>query len=130
MHVYSHMDPMDTIWTKGVHVYGHLKSGRKSDQQRRPRGGRRNAVVLCGALLLVTPFLLPARRLLVCTAQRRVEGLRWRMTRRGAPPPPTADVADFEVAARGEKSMPKIPDASDEIEVLCAAKRSWEERQL
>ena len=53
--------------------------------------------------------------------------------------PPTADVADFEVAARGENSMPaarggnrmpKIPDAADEIEVLCAAKRSWEERQL
>ena len=22
VHVYSHLDPMDTIWTKGVHVYG------------------------------------------------------------------------------------------------------------
>ena len=44
--------------------------------------------------------------------------------------PPTADVADFEVAARGENNMPKIPDAADEIEVLCAAKNSWEERQL
>ena len=53
--------------------------------------------------------------------------------------PPTGNVADFEVAARGESSrptalggnrMPKIPDAADEIEVLCAAKRSWEERQL
>jgi len=43
---------------------------------------------------------------------------------------PTADVADFEVAARGENSMPKIPDATYEIEVLCAVKRSWEERQL
>nr|XP_020181201.1 keratin-associated protein 5-5-like [Aegilops tauschii subsp. strangulata] len=29
---------------------------------------------------------------------------------------PTADVADFEVAARGENSMPKIPDATYEIE--------------
>ena len=53
--------------------------------------------------------------------------------------PPTADVADFEVAARVENNMPaarggncmpKIPDAADESEVLCAAKRSWEERQL
>ena len=53
--------------------------------------------------------------------------------------PPTADVADFEVTARGENNMsaarggnrmPKIPDAADEIEVLCAAKRNWEERQL
>ena len=53
--------------------------------------------------------------------------------------PPTADVADFEVAARGENSMPaacggnrmpKIPDAVDEIEVLCAAKGNLEERQL
>ena len=53
--------------------------------------------------------------------------------------PPTVDVADFEVAARGENSMPnarggnrmpKIPDAADEIEVLCAAKRGWEERHL
>ena len=53
--------------------------------------------------------------------------------------PPTADVADFEVAARGENIMPaarvknripKIPDAADEIEVLCATKRNWEERQL
>ena len=53
--------------------------------------------------------------------------------------PPTADVADFEVAARGENNMPaahggnrmpKIPDAADEIEVLCATKRNWEERQL
>ena len=44
--------------------------------------------------------------------------------------PPTADVADFEVAARGENSMPKIPDAADEIEVLCAAKGNLEERQL
>ena len=44
---------------------------------------------------------------------------------------PTADVADVEVAARGENSkpatrggnrMPKIPDAADEIEVLCAGK--------
>ena len=52
--------------------------------------------------------------------------------------PPTADVADVEVAARGENSMPacggnrmpKIPDAADEIEVLCAAKGNLEERQL
>ena len=53
--------------------------------------------------------------------------------------PPTADVADFEVAARrensmpaarGENRMPKIPDAADEIEVLCAAKGNLEERQL
>ena len=53
--------------------------------------------------------------------------------------PPTADVADFDVAARGENSMPaarggnrmpKIPDAADEIEVLCAAKGNLEERQL
>ena len=53
--------------------------------------------------------------------------------------PPTADVADFEVAARGKNNMPaarggnhmpKIPDAADEIEVLCAAKHNWEERQL
>ena len=43
---------------------------------------------------------------------------------------PTADVADFEGVVRGENSMPKIPDAVDEIEVLCAAKRNWEERQL
>ena len=43
---------------------------------------------------------------------------------------PTDDVADVEVAARGENSMPKIPDAADKIEVLCSAKRSWEERQL
>ena len=51
--------------------------------------------------------------------------------------PPTADVADFEVAARGENSMPaacggnrmpNIPDATDEIEVLCAAKGNLEER--
>ena len=42
--------------------------------------------------------------------------------------PPTADVADFEVAARGENSMPKIPNAADEIEVLCAAKGNLEER--
>ena len=44
--------------------------------------------------------------------------------------PPTADVVDFEVAVRGENSMPKIPDATDEIKVLCTAKRNWEERQL
>ena len=25
VHMYSHLDPMDTIWTKGVHVYGHLE---------------------------------------------------------------------------------------------------------
>ena len=43
---------------------------------------------------------------------------------------PTVDVADFEGAVRGENNMPKIPDAVDEIEVLCAAKRNWEERQL
>ena len=53
--------------------------------------------------------------------------------------PPTADVADFEVAARGKNSMPaarggnrmhKIPDAADEIDILCAAKGNLEERQL
>jgi len=53
--------------------------------------------------------------------------------------PPTADVADFEVAARGENSMPatrggnrmtKIPDAADEIEVLCVAKGNLEEQLL
>ena len=53
--------------------------------------------------------------------------------------PPTADVADFEVVVCGEKSMlaarggnhmPKIPDAADEIEVLCAANGNLEERQL
>ena len=53
--------------------------------------------------------------------------------------PPTADVADFEVTARGENSrpaalggnrMPKIPDAADEIKVLCAVKGNLEERQL
>ena len=53
--------------------------------------------------------------------------------------PPTADVADFEVAARGENNMPaarggncmpKIPDAADEIEILCTAKGNVEERQL
>ena len=53
--------------------------------------------------------------------------------------PPTADVADFEVAAheensmpaaRGGNRMPKILDAVDEIEVLCAAKGNLEERQL
>ena len=52
---------------------------------------------------------------------------------------PTDDVADVEVAARGENSMPaarvgyrmpKIPGAADEIEVLCAAKGNLEERQL
>ena len=51
----------------------------------------------------------------------------------------TVDVADFEVTARGENSMPaarggtlmpKIPDAADEIEVLGAAKRNLEELQL
>ena len=42
--------------------------------------------------------------------------------------PPTADVADFEVAVRGENIMPKIPDAADEIEVLCATKGNLEER--
>ena len=51
--------------------------------------------------------------------------------------PPTADIADFEVAAHGENSMPAarggnrmpmIPDAADEIEV--AAKGNLEERQL
>ena len=25
VYVYNHLDPMDTIWTKGVHVYGHLE---------------------------------------------------------------------------------------------------------
>ena len=25
VHVYSHLDPMDTTWTKGVHVYDHLE---------------------------------------------------------------------------------------------------------
>ena len=53
--------------------------------------------------------------------------------------PPTANVADLEVAARGGNSMPaarggnrmpKIPDAADEIEVLCTAKGNLEERQL
>ena len=44
--------------------------------------------------------------------------------------PPTADVADFEVTACGENNMPKILDAVDEIEVLCAAKGNLEERQL
>ena len=52
---------------------------------------------------------------------------------------PTADVTDFEVAARGENSMlaarggnrmPKIPDAADEIKVLSTAKGNLEERQL
>ena len=33
-------------------------------------------------------------------------------------------------AARGGNRMPKIPDAADEIEVLCAAKGNLEERQL
>ena len=60
------------------------------------------------------------------------------MMRRGAPAP-NADVTDFEVAARRENNipaahggnrMPKIPDAADEIEVLCAAKGNLEERQL
>ena len=53
--------------------------------------------------------------------------------------PPTADVADYEVAAHGENSMsaarggnrmPKSPDAADESEVMCAAKGNLEERQL
>jgi len=52
---------------------------------------------------------------------------------------PTAEVTDWEVAARGENSMPaaregnrmpKIPDAADEIEVLVTAKRNLEELQL
>ena len=42
----------------------------------------------------------------------------------------TVDVADLEVAAHGKNSMPKIPDAADEIEVRCAAKRNLEELQL
>ena len=25
VHVYGHLDPMDTTWTKGVHVYDHLE---------------------------------------------------------------------------------------------------------
>ena len=25
VHVYSRLDPMDTTWTKGVHVYDHLE---------------------------------------------------------------------------------------------------------
>ena len=33
-------------------------------------------------------------------------------------------------AARGGNHMPKIPDAADEIEVLCAAKGNLEERPL
>jgi hypothetical protein len=56
---------------------------------------------------------------------------------RCAPVGDTAD--DFEVTVRGENSMPaargknrmpKIPDAADEIEVLCATKGSLEDRQL
>ena len=52
---------------------------------------------------------------------------------------PTADVADFEVASRGENNMPaarggnrmpKIPDAADDIEVHCVSKGNLEERQL
>jgi hypothetical protein len=51
----------------------------------------------------------------------------------------TVDVADLEVAARGKNSMPaarggnrmpKIPHATDEIEIRCAAKRNLEELQL
>ena len=51
----------------------------------------------------------------------------------------TVDVADLEVAAHGKNStpaalggnrMPKIPDATDEIEVRCATKRNLEELQL
>ena len=33
-------------------------------------------------------------------------------------------------ATRGGNHMPKITDAADEIEVLCAAKGNSEERQL
>ena len=53
--------------------------------------------------------------------------------------PPTAEVADVKGAARGENSMsaarggnrmPKIPDAADEIEVLCAVKGNLKKRQL
>ena len=53
--------------------------------------------------------------------------------------PPTPGVADFDVTARGENNMPaarggnrmpKIPEAADEIEVVCAAKGNLEERQL
>jgi hypothetical protein len=25
LHMYNHLDPMDAIWTKGVHVYDHLE---------------------------------------------------------------------------------------------------------
>ena len=25
VHVYNHLDPMDTTWTKGMHVYDHLE---------------------------------------------------------------------------------------------------------
>ena len=66
-------------------------------------------------------------------------GLAMENDEEGCAPPPTADVADFEVAARVENNMPaarggnrmpKIPDAADEIEVLCAAKGNLEEWQL
>ena len=60
VHVYSHLDPMDTTWTKGVHVYGCWSAQ-------------------SGGLVMEND-----------------EGCA----------PPTADVADFEVAARGENSMP------------------------
>ena len=32
LHVYSHLDPMDTVWTKGLHECGPPGSGRHSDQ--------------------------------------------------------------------------------------------------
>jgi hypothetical protein len=43
---------------------------------------------------------------------------------------PTVAATDFEFAARGGNRKAKIPDATDEIEILRMAKRNLEDLQL
>jgi len=74
MHMYNLLDPIDTIWMKGIHVYSHLEVV-ATETRRRPRGGQsRNEEALGSALPSVIPCLLPAAWLLVYIAERRVEG--------------------------------------------------------
>jgi hypothetical protein len=134
LHVYSHLDPMDTIWTKRLHECGHQEVVAIAYSE----DALAMAVAECGSARQCAPpgDPMPSPRRTAVGLHRREEcgGFSIENDKEGSASPTAAK--NFEFAARvencmptahGGNHMPKIPDVADKIEVLHAAKSNLEE---
>jgi hypothetical protein len=133
LHVYSHLDPMDTIWMKGLHDCMSM-APRKWLLQRPTKTPSCCLLAECGNARQCAP--MPSPRCMAAGLHRKEEsgGLLMENDKEGSASLTVAENFEFATCmansmptARGGNCWPKIPDTVDKIKVLRAVKSNLEE---